>query len=52
MKEKAFLFLSLFLILTFACVPDSNKAREGESFTTLTDDGAWCWFADPRAVYY
>lgn len=19
---------------------------------TLTDDGAWCWFADPRAVYH
>ena len=18
----------------------------------MTDDGAWCWFADPRAVYY
>ena len=18
----------------------------------LTPDGAWCWFADPRAVYY
>ena len=25
---------------------------QAESFTGLTSDGAWCWFADPRAVYY
>jgi hypothetical protein len=23
-----------------------------QSFKELTGDGAWCWFADPRAVYY
>ncbi|MDH8702453.1 hypothetical protein M2138_001817 [Dysgonomonadaceae bacterium PH5-43] len=23
-----------------------------EDYLTLTKDGAWCWFADPRAVYY
>lgn len=23
-----------------------------ESFTTLSEDGAWCWFQDPRAVYH
>lgn len=22
------------------------------SFEEITSDGAWCWFADPRAVYY
>jgi hypothetical protein len=24
----------------------------GQAPLTLTDDGAWCWFADPRAVYH
>jgi hypothetical protein len=23
-----------------------------ESYKSFTDDGAWCWFSDPRAVYY
>lgn len=24
----------------------------GENFKTLAQDGAWCWFSDPRAVYH
>ncbi len=24
----------------------------GESYRSLTADGAWCWFSDPRAIYY
>ena len=24
----------------------------GSRIVNLTEDGAWCWFADPRAVYY
>jgi hypothetical protein len=23
----------------------------GQSIKTLTEDGAWCWFSDPRAIY-
>uniref|UniRef100_UPI003565C649 BNR-4 repeat-containing protein n=1 Tax=Mariniphaga sediminis TaxID=1628158 RepID=UPI003565C649 len=23
-----------------------------DSVQTLTDNGAWCWFSDPRAIYY
>ncbi len=23
-----------------------------QGIDTLTQDGAWCWFADPRAIYY
>jgi hypothetical protein len=25
-------------------------AQPAESFRRLTDDGAWCWIADPRAI--
>jgi len=28
------------------------QVRSAESFKDLTADGAWCWFADPRAVHY
>ncbi len=28
----------------------SGAARPAESFADFTKDGAWCWFADPRAV--
>lgn len=29
-----------------------NEAMPGESYEALADDGAWCWFSDPRAFYY
>jgi len=46
---------SLFLSLTFACVVFevfSQKPAKAEDFTTIANDGAWCWFSDPRAVSY
>ena len=30
----------------------SSDIGSGESYRSFTDDGAWCWFSDPRAVYY
>ena len=26
-------------------------AQPGESYPAFTDDGAWCWFSDPRAIF-
>jgi rhamnogalacturonyl hydrolase YesR len=26
--------------------------KPSESYTTITRNGAWCWFSDPRAVYH
>jgi rhamnogalacturonyl hydrolase YesR len=26
--------------------------QSGESYKSFTFDGAWCWFTDPRAVYF
>lgn len=44
------LIFSLLLITqnTFSQQP----AISGSNYTTFTDDGAWCWFSDPRAVFY
>lgn len=30
----------------------ANDGPAGESFRRFTHDGAWCWFADPRAVHH
>ncbi len=29
-----------------------QMAQPGESYLALAPDAGWCWFADPRAVYY
>jgi len=33
-------------------VTDADEPRSGESYPSFTRDGAWCWFSDPRAIYY
>lgn len=52
--------LSLFLIvllnvsLFVGCKPVINEESDQteKSHLSITNDGAWCWFSDPRAVYY
>ncbi len=29
-----------------------TKAENSEKYRSFTENGAWCWFSDPRAVYY
>ncbi|MBN1128538.1 MAG: BNR-4 repeat-containing protein [Chitinispirillaceae bacterium] len=29
-----------------------QPGNPGERFTWATSDGAWCWYQDPRAIYY
>lgn len=29
-----------------------ERKKENVKIETLTPDGAWCWFADPRAIYH
>ncbi len=31
---------------------DTIRSQPGESYPSFSEDGAWCWFSDPRAVYY
>lgn len=37
-----------FFIALFNCLLSSVWAQ---NISTLTKDGAWCWFSDPRAIY-
>jgi rhamnogalacturonyl hydrolase YesR len=44
-------FIVLILILVNSITGFSQtKENSGEDFHSLTQDGAWCWFSDPRAV--
>ncbi|MFZ1292432.1 MAG: glycoside hydrolase family 88 protein [Melioribacteraceae bacterium] len=56
-------FLSVYILLFFFNVNsyaqvfnesklDTKKANNSEAYQSLTFDGAWCWFSDPRAVFY
>lgn len=38
----------LWALFSFAGLSQEKTDRNH----TLTDDGVWCWFSDPRAVYY
>ncbi|MDL2223970.1 BNR-4 repeat-containing protein [Bacteroidales bacterium OttesenSCG-928-M06] len=54
MKQKQRYFLVLFVFVLGIIGIDINIFAEStvDKHITLTEDGAWCWFADPRAVYY
>jgi len=43
-------------ILTLALVLANNNVTaiptDAEHYKNINDDGAWCWFSDPRAVYH
>ena len=52
---KALLFLCIYLASTASvCLSQSkNKsAPKGEAWLSFTGNGAWCWFSDPRAIYF
>lgn len=58
MKKSLFL-VSIILLSVFAQAQElvntnqiKGKDHNAEAYKSLTFDGAWCWFADPRAVYF
>ena len=57
MKAKV-LLLSISVVFFSAC-SQKKQANNHQSenpktntIQTFTDDGAWCWFSNPRAIYY
>lgn len=43
----------ILLTITLALLAIGNvAAQESYSGTVVADEGAWCWFADPRALHY
>lgn len=53
--KKTVSLLSMLLLLIFMMnntIVRADDKTEVEDFNLLTSSGAWCWFADPRAIYY
>ena len=46
-------FISLFAV---GCLPSSKESNEASfsfyEIETLSEEGVWCWFSDPRAIYH
>ena len=60
MKKLVILWIGFLLILLDVHASDSSIASsDGDNYqslgiqvNTVTDKGAWCWFADPRALHH
>ena len=45
-------FISFISIAWFLATTMCAQSAENYSGTVISDEGAWCWFADSRAIYY
>ncbi len=39
------------LFAAMACT-QTPRPQPGENYPSVTNDGTWCWFSDPRAIYH
>ena len=46
--KKRYLACLLMAVMSFF----HAAAQDAYSGTLVADEGAWCWFADPRALHY
>lgn len=49
--KNATLYLFLVSALALSGAADT-RAQSAQSYEVAAEDGAWCWFSDPRAVYH
>ncbi len=55
MKMRVLFFWGALLATQGFSAPNEAKPlteTPAENFASVCEDGAWCWFSDPRAVYY
>ena len=53
MKHSRILYtLAFALLLISKSLYSQQPAIGGSHYKTFTEDGAWCWFSDPRAVFH
>jgi BNR repeat-containing family member len=45
-------FIFSALVLVGCSKEPKDHLISGESHLSFTDNGAWCWFSDPRAIFY
>lgn len=49
-----YLPILIIILLSVGCEKkeEITLTPSGEAYKSFTTDGAWCWFSDPRAVYF
>ncbi len=52
MNKLGLLLLVLISVSFLNIVKGQQIEYQSSSYRNLVDDGAWCWFSDPRAVHY
>jgi len=53
--SKFWLFFGAYMIFTISACNGQLKnlsIPKGEDYKSFTSNGAWCWFSDPRAIYF
>jgi len=51
MKRVLFILALFYTFNSQTTAQESNENKASRFYKTFSDDGAWCWFSDPRAVY-
>jgi hypothetical protein len=51
---KVMVLLCVFASSASVCTGQSKtlSVSKGEAYLSFTGNGAWCWFSDPRGIYY
>ncbi len=52
MKKTILLICILFLSVSIRITKANFLENPGHTVEIYSKDGAWCWFSDPRAIYY
>ncbi|MCC8144947.1 MAG: BNR-4 repeat-containing protein [Bacteroidales bacterium] len=52
MEKQYFRKICMLLLAILGLGTSIFASNPVDDYLTLTQDGAWCWFADPRAVYH
>ena len=52
MKDTHIIFLFIIFTLLTSSAGKRVSTQPGELYLSFADDGAWCWFSDPRAIYF
>ena len=51
MNRKILIIILVFAIGFQSYAQESTANKSSNAFKSFSEDGAWCWFSDPRAVY-
>jgi hypothetical protein len=46
------ILIFVFVLRGAGAAEKNTRPLKGEEYQDFSSDGAWCWFADPRAVYH